>query len=83
MKKLFLTAAVLGTVLFSACEKDEQAIPVEKSLIKADKGILCRGCGDWDLIQAESTTETTTLRVTSPVDSTSTSSKSTKVKKNK
>lgn len=83
MKRLLLTVAVLGTVLFSACEKDEQAMPVEKSLIKADKGILCRGCGDWDIIQPESTTESTSLRVTSSVDSTSTAPKPVRKRKNK
>lgn len=72
MKRLLLTVAVLGTALFSACEKDEQIAPAEKTLIKADKGILCRGCGDWDIIQPDASTETTTLRVTSTVDSTST-----------
>ena len=72
MKRLLLTVAVLGTALFSACEKDAQIAPAEKTLIKADKGILCRGCGDWDIIQPDSLTGTTTLRVTSSVDSTST-----------
>jgi hypothetical protein len=81
MKRLLLTAAVFGTVLFSSCEKDEQIAPAEKTLIKADKGILCRGCGDWDIIQPESTTETTTLRVTSSVDTTATASKSVRTKK--
>ncbi|HEY1060159.1 MAG TPA: hypothetical protein VGE44_00660 [Daejeonella sp.] len=72
MKRLLLTAAVLGTALFTACEKDAQIAPAEKTLIKADKGILCRGCGDWDIIQPDASTETTTLRVTSTVDTTST-----------
>ena len=79
MKKLLLTAAVLGTVLLSACEKDEQIVPVEKTLIKADKGILCRGCGDWDINQAESTS----LRVSGSVDTTSTVSKPGKTRRNK
>jgi len=51
MKKLLLTAAVLGTVLFSACEKDELVVPAENSLIKAEKGVGCRGCGDWDIVE--------------------------------
>lgn len=74
MKRLLFTVAVLGTALFSACEKDAQIVPAEKTLIKADKGILCRGCGDWDIIQPDASTETTTttLRVTSTVDTTST-----------
>jgi len=81
MKRLLLTVAVLGTALFSACEKDAQIAPAEKTLIKADKGILCRGCGDWDIIQPDASTETTTLKVTSTVDSTST--KSNRSRKNK
>jgi hypothetical protein len=71
MKRLLFTVAVLGTALFSACEKEAQIVPAEKTLIKADKGILCRGCGDWDIIQPDVSTETTTLKVTSTVDSTS------------
>ncbi len=63
MKRLLLTVAVLGTALFSACEKDEQVVPVEKTLIKADKGILCRGCGDWDIVEPDATS--TSLRVSS------------------
>lgn len=81
MKRLLFTVAVLGTALFSACEKDAQIAPVEKTLIKADKGILCRGCGDWDIIQPDASTETTTLRVTSSVDSTSTATGKTRRKK--
>ncbi len=81
MKRLLLTAAVFGTVLFSSCEKDEQITPAEKTLIKADKGILCRGCGDWDIIQPDASTETTTLRVTSSVDSTSTAPKPVRTRK--
>jgi hypothetical protein len=71
MKRLLFTVAVLGTALFSACEKEAQIVPAEKTLIKADKGILCRGCGDWDIIQPDVSTETTTFKVTSTVDSTS------------
>jgi hypothetical protein len=56
MKKLFLGVAVVATVLLSACEKDELAVPSEKSLIKTEKGIKCRGCGDWDIVQPLSTT---------------------------
>ncbi|MDP3469776.1 MAG: hypothetical protein Q8S11_15655 [Daejeonella sp.] len=53
MKKLLLTVAVLGTVLLSACEKDELAVPSEKSLIKTEKGVACRGCGDWDITEPQ------------------------------
>jgi len=49
MKKLLLAAVVLGTLLFSACEKDELVVPAEKSVIQAEKGVGCRGCGDWDI----------------------------------
>jgi hypothetical protein len=54
MKKVLLTIAILGTIFLSGCEKDEALIPAEKTLLKADKGILCRGCGQWD-IDGEST----------------------------
>lgn len=70
MKKVLLTLAVLGTIFTSACEKNESIVPIEKSLIKADKGILCRGCGDWDLNTPTSTTESSTLRITGPSDTT-------------
>ncbi len=55
MKKVLLTVAVLGTIFLSGCEKDEALVPAEKTLLKADKGILCRGCGDWDIVEPEST----------------------------
>lgn len=64
MKKVLLTFAVLGSLLLGACEKEELAAPADKTLIKADKGILCRGCGQWDLTDPE--TQTTTLRSTDP-----------------
>lgn len=35
MKKLLLRVTVVVTVLLSACEKDELAVPSEKSLIKS------------------------------------------------
>jgi hypothetical protein len=83
MKKILLTAAVFGTVLFSACEKDEQIVPTEKTLIKAEKGILCRGCGDWDIIQPESSIESTTLTGTSSIDTTSKASKPLRTRRKK
>lgn len=49
MKKALLTIAVLGTILFSGCEKDEVVAPAQKIVIKADKAVACRGCGDWDV----------------------------------
>ncbi len=60
MKKVLLTVAVLGTIFLSGCEKDESLEPSEKALLKADKGILCRGCGDWDIVQPEGTALGTT-----------------------
>jgi hypothetical protein len=53
MKKLLFSISVLGSVFFSSCEKNELLIP-EDQLIKSDKAILCRGCGDWDIILPES-----------------------------
>lgn len=49
MKKVLLTIAILGTIFLSSCEKDDTLVPAENSLIKADKGVLCRGCGQWDI----------------------------------
>jgi len=49
MKKVLLTIAVLGTILLSACQKDEVLVPAEKATVNADKGIACRGCADWDI----------------------------------
>lgn len=71
MKKIFITLTVLGTVFLSSCEKDKSTFPAEKTLIKADKGILCRGCGDWDIVQPATSTEIITPRVANPIDSTS------------
>lgn len=70
MKKVLLTLTVLGTIFMSACEKNESIIPIEKTLIKANKGILCRGCGDWDLVVPTSSTESTTLNITGSIDTT-------------
>jgi len=49
MKKVLLTIAILGTIFLSGCEKDDALVPVEKTLLKADKGVSCRGCGQWDI----------------------------------
>lgn len=54
MKKVLLTIAVFGTIFLSACEKDDSIAPAERTLLKADKGILCRGCADWDINKAGS-----------------------------
>lgn len=59
MKKVLLTVAVLGTIFLSGCEKDEVLVPSEKTLLKADKGILCRGCGDWDIKGADTSSFST------------------------
>lgn len=75
MKKVLLSIAILGTIFLSGCEKDEALVPAEKTLLKADKGILCRGCGQWDIVDGTSSDplntvsydgETDTLSV--PVD---------------
>lgn len=49
MKKVLLTIAILGTIIFSGCEKDDTLVPAETTLLKADKGVSCRGCGQWDI----------------------------------
>jgi len=49
MKRLLLIIALLGSVFFVSCEKNELPV-LENQLIKPDRGILCRGCGDWDII---------------------------------
>ena len=49
MKKVLLTIAISGTIFLSSCEKDDTLVPAENSLLKADKGILCGGCGQWDI----------------------------------
>ena len=55
MKRVLLTLTVLGSLLLGACEKEELAAPTDKTLIKADKEIMCRGCGQWDIVEAEAT----------------------------
>ncbi len=56
MKRVLLTLAVVGTIFLSACEKDESAQPVEKISLKGDKGISCRGCGQWDIVEPDPVT---------------------------
>ncbi len=53
MKKLLMSLSVLGCLLFASCEKDEKLIP-SKQVIQADKGIMCRGCGDWEITSNQS-----------------------------
>lgn len=53
MKNALLMFGVLGAIFLSGCEKDDSLEPVEKTLLKADKGILCRGCGQWDIVSPE------------------------------
>lgn len=52
MKKGLLSLAVLGTLVLSACEKQE-FVPAEQAKIQADKTIMCRGCADWDIVKPE------------------------------
>ncbi len=53
MKKVLLALAVLGTVFLTACEKDNSLEPANETLLKSDKGLMCRGCGDWDIVAPE------------------------------
>lgn len=76
MKKLLLSLSVAGCLLFVSCEKNEELIP-SKQVIQADKGIMCRGCGDWDIIGTQSTDAGT-----SSTDTLSNTSKSAKPPKN-
>ena len=80
MKKVLLTIAILGTIFLSGCEKDEALVPAEKTLLKADKGILCRGCGQWDIVDGATTDA---LRTVSYDGETDTLSAAGKVKKDK
>lgn len=75
MKKLLLSVAVLGTVFLSACEKDQLLVPAEQSSVKTDKGVLCRGCGDWDIADPVSSTDASRQGVTSSADTDSSVSK--------
>jgi hypothetical protein len=72
MKKVLLTIAVLGTILLSACEKDETLAPAETAKIKADKGILCRGCADWDLSKTGNATTFSTVTYDGETDTVAT-----------
>lgn len=51
MKRALLLLTVLGSLFLGACEKDELTTPADQNLIKTDKGILCRGCGQWDIVE--------------------------------
>ena len=55
-------------------------MPAEKTLLKADKGILCRGCGQWDIVDGGTTDA---LRTVSYDGETDTLSAAGKVKKDK
>ncbi len=72
MKKVLLTLTVIGTLFLGACEKEELATPSDKTLIKTDKGILCRGCGQWDIIDQQSESEGGAFRSAATTDTTST-----------
>ncbi|MFA5244182.1 MAG: hypothetical protein WC380_02690 [Pedobacter sp.] len=49
MKRLLFIITILGSVFFTSCEKNELPA-LENQSIKSDKGILCKGCGDWDIV---------------------------------
>ncbi|MES3017531.1 MAG: hypothetical protein V4721_07130 [Bacteroidota bacterium] len=56
MKKVLLTLAVVGTIFLSACEKENLAQPAGEKAVKTDKGISCRGCGQWDIVDPDPST---------------------------
>ncbi|SDL81356.1 hypothetical protein SAMN05421813_102230 [Daejeonella rubra] len=60
MQRILCILSFLVIILLNGCEKDQSIVPNEKTLIKSEKGLLCRGCGDWDLSDPTSTTEATT-----------------------
>ncbi|MGB4397951.1 MAG: hypothetical protein WBJ10_01180 [Daejeonella sp.] len=49
MKKVLLMIAISGTIFLGSCQKDEVLVPAENSSVKVDKGVSCRGCGQWDI----------------------------------
>lgn len=81
MKRVLLTLTVLGSLFLGACEKEELTAPVDKALIKADKGILCRGCAQWDLVEPGAESGTTTYRSAGSADTTVNPAKSVKPSK--
>lgn len=68
MKRVLLTLTVLGSILLGACEKEELTAPADKTLIKADKDIMCRGCGQWDFNDPEDGSGTATFRSATSAD---------------
>ena len=76
MKRILLTLTVLGSLLLGACEKEELSVPEDKTLIKVDKGIMCRGCGQWDFDNpGDGGVEATALRTVTSVDTIATPTK--------
>ena len=74
MKKLLTSLSVLGCLFFASCQKDEVLVP-DKQLIKADKGVMCRGCGDWDIIGTSTQSLDSKIYSTDTLSSTSKSTK--------
>lgn len=72
MKKVLLALAVLGTVFLTACEKDNSLEPANETLLKSDKGLMCRGCGDWDIAAPEESSAFETETFVSRTDSVAT-----------
>jgi len=60
MQKLITILAVLSILSLNGCKKDQTIAPNDKSLIKSEKGLLCRGCGSWDLSGSDVSIESTT-----------------------
>jgi hypothetical protein len=63
MQRILCILSVVLIVLLSGCEKDQSIVPNEKTLIKSEKGLLCRGCGDWDLADPSATPQASTFRI--------------------
>ena len=64
MRRALPTLAILATVLLNGCEKDQSILLNEKTLIKSEKGLLCRGCGQSDLSEDPSATpQAATFRI--------------------
>lgn len=59
MQKLLTILAVLSILALNGCKKDQTIAPNDKSLIKSEKGLLCRGCGSWDLSGSDVSIEST------------------------
>ena len=83
MKRVLFTLTILGSLLLGSCEKEQLTAPADENLIKADKGILCRGCGQWDFTDPGIDSGATANRSIMTTDTVATSTKTNKSKKEK